>query len=173
MCTVYVGTLLYMKLPHSVLKVWGVGDSLLTNYIKLEPDGSIELCRGKPLQDTYLHKLVSSMEELFVSLYGVTPSLVADFNQHVYRSAGCVSVSAEMVTMETKYATEDGRLFRCLLCAGLSHVPAVSVVTLCLSVFLCTVHIHSTCTLYINLLLSLYLHVQYMYNGGFLNLVVS
>ena len=166
-----------MTLPHFVLKVWGVGDSLLSNYIKLEPDGSIELCRGKPLQDSYLHKLVYSMEELFFSLYGVTPSLVADFNQHVYRSAGCVSVSTEMVTMETKCATEDGRLFRCLLCAGLSHVPAVSVVTLslchsvqyiytessvCLFVFLCTL---------ISFCLSIYMYM-YMYSGGFLKLVL-
>ena len=85
------------------------------------------MCRGKPLQDSYLQKLVLCMEQLFFSLYSVTPSLVADFNQHVYRSAGYVGMSLEMVTMETKAAVADKRLFRCLVCTGISCIPEVQI----------------------------------------------
>ena len=103
-----------------------MNESFLSDYIVMENNGSIEVGRGKSLQDSYLQKLVLSMEQLFFSMHGVLPSLVADYNQHVYRSAGYVGMSPEMVTMETKAAVLDGRLFRCLVCAGISCCPEVS-----------------------------------------------
>lgn len=114
----------------NISQVWGVDDSLLPLYINIESDDSIVLARGKPLQDTYLQKLVSCMEKLFFDHYGVLPSLVADVNQHVYRSAGCVGVSLDTVIMETKAATEENRLFRCLLCSGITNIPEVIIVWL-------------------------------------------
>ena len=105
-------------------------NALLSKYVVMETDGSIQVGRGKPLQDTYLQKLVTCMEELFYSLHKVTPTLVGDFNQHVYRSAGYVAMSPEMVTMETRTAVEEKRLFRCLICSALSCVPEVGVVML-------------------------------------------
>ena len=107
------------------LQVWGVNESYLTKYINIDNNGSIELACGKPLQDSYLQKLVSCMEQLFYSIHGVMPSLVADYNQHVYRSAGYISMSPEMVTIETKTAVLERRLFRCLICTGISCVPEV------------------------------------------------
>ena len=105
--------------------MWGAAESLLLQYVELCQDGSIELCRGKPLQDGYLQKLVASMEQLFYSQYGVLPSLVADVNQHVYKSFGCVGVSLDTVTMATRCAVEEERLFKCLLCSGISIIPEV------------------------------------------------
>ena len=100
-------------------------ESYLTRYINVDNDGAIEMGRGKPLQDSYLQKLVSCMEQLFYDIHSVVPSLVADFNQHVYRSAGYIAMSPEMVTVETKTAVAERRLFRCLICTGITCVPEV------------------------------------------------
>ena len=129
--------------------MWGVDEALLSEYIEVESDGSIILARGKPLQDTYLQKLVQCMESLFFEQYGVLPSVVADVNQHVYRSAGCVGVSLDTVTMETKLATEQCRLFRCLICAGISCIPEVS--------YLC----HSSIYCFSHFFLKLFVHFIY------------
>jgi deubiquitinating protein VCIP135 len=112
------------KLPYHIRpKVWGVDESLLHRYTNIDQDNSITVAGGKPLQDTYLQKLVACMEQLFYKYHGVTPSLVADVNQYAYRSVGCVGVSLDTVTMETKMAVEENRLFRCLVCNGISIVP--------------------------------------------------
>ena len=68
------------------------------------------------------------MDQLFFEKYSVNPSLVADFNQHVYRNAGCVGVSLKTVTMETKLATEEKRLFRCLTCSAITNIPKVIII---------------------------------------------
>ena len=92
----------------------------------MDANGSLEMCRGTTLKDTYLQKLVQCMETLFYQRHDVVPSLVADVNQHVYRSAGCVGMSPETVVQATRSATMDGRLYRCLLCSGISIVPEVN-----------------------------------------------
>ncbi len=46
------------------------------------------LCGGKELADSYLARLVACMERLFFDQHGVVPSLVAEFDHFVYRSAG-------------------------------------------------------------------------------------
>lgn len=103
--------------------VWGQEDSLLSSYIQLAENGSYELCRGKPMQDSYMQKLVSCMEKLFYQQHHVSPSLVSSVNQHVYRSAGYVGVSPEMVTVATQLAVENGRIWQCLMCAAITMVP--------------------------------------------------
>ena len=112
------------NLPVSLQpKVWGHDESLLSSYVQLDREGSYELCRGKAMPDSFLQKLVQCMEQLFYQQHLVTPALVSDVNQHVYRSAGCVGVSPETVTEATKDAVAEGRLWQCLLCAGVSITP--------------------------------------------------
>lgn len=112
------------KLPPSLRpKVWGIAEEKLQDYVTIDTNGCIELCSGKELADKYLQKLVVCMENLFFDKNGVVPSLVADVNQYVYKSAGCVGVSPEMVTSATRDAVEDSRLFRCLMCNAISCVP--------------------------------------------------
>ena len=49
------------------------------------------LCQGKELADHYLARLVGCMERLFFEKHQVVPSLVAEVDQFVYKSAGvCV-----------------------------------------------------------------------------------
>ena len=104
-------------------KVWGLDDTFLSRYVQLNNEGSYELCRGKLMQDSYLQKLILCMEQLFYQQHSVTPALVSDVNQHVYRSAGCVGVSLETVTAAARDAVEDGRLWKCLTCAAVSITP--------------------------------------------------
>ncbi|XP_019851334.1 PREDICTED: deubiquitinating protein VCIP135-like isoform X2 [Amphimedon queenslandica] len=112
------------RLPsHFRPNVWCEPEETLLQYVSLEDDGSIVLARGKPLQEAYIQKLVSCMDQLFLERYSVSPSLVADFNEHVYRKAGYVGVSLKTVTMETKLSSEEKRLFRCLMCSAIANIP--------------------------------------------------
>ena len=113
------------KLPAGIRpKVWGQPEELLLKYVSLDASGCIELCGGKALGDSYLQKLMSCMQGLFYKKNSVVPSLVADVNQYVYKSAGCVGVLPETVTAATKSAIEESRLYRCLICSAISCVPA-------------------------------------------------
>ena len=135
-------TLLKTFLISCYIKVWGSDESSLELYTELDDNGSLEMCRGSTLKDNYLQKLVQCMESLFFQRHSVVPSLVADVNQHVYRSAGCVSISPETVVQATRSATMDGRLYRCLLCSGISIVPEVSP---CSVIMLQSCDLFSTC----------------------------
>ena len=112
------------KLPPQLRpKVWGQPEEVLQKYVAVDTAGFIELCGGKALADGYLQKLVACMEKLFFEKNGVLPAVVADVNQYVYKSAGYVGVSAETITVATKNAVAEGRLFRCLICSAVSCVP--------------------------------------------------
>ncbi len=104
-------------------KVWGQPEEMLEKYIRIEDGGSIILAAGKALGDGYVQKLVTCFEKLFMEKNCVVPSLVADVNQYVYKSAGYVSVSPEVVTAATRNAVEECRLYRCLVCSAASCVP--------------------------------------------------
>lgn len=115
------------KLPPSLrVKVWGPWadpEQLLRRYVVMDAAGSVELCRGKPLSDGYLQKLVGSMEALFLERNGVSPSLVSEVNTYVYKNAGFVNVHTDVVIDTTIRSIAEQRLYRCLLCSALSCVP--------------------------------------------------
>ncbi|XP_006634063.2 deubiquitinating protein VCPIP1 [Lepisosteus oculatus] len=114
------------RLPAKLLpKAWGVPQELIKKYIRLESDGSCVIGGDRSLQDKYLMRLVSAMEEVFMDKHGIHPSLVADVHQYVYRRTGVIGVQPEEVTEAAKRAVAEHRLHRCLICNALSelHVP--------------------------------------------------
>lgn len=112
------------RLPPDIRpKVWGQPEEMLEKYVSCDAQGNIELAAGRALGDGYLQKLVTCFERLFMEQNCVVPSLVADVNQYVYRSAGYVGVSPEVVTAATRNAVEECRLYRCLVCSAVSCVP--------------------------------------------------
>ena len=54
----------------------------------MSPDGSVEVCGGKELGERYLLRLVNCMEKLFLEKHRVSPSLVGDVDQYVFKVAG-------------------------------------------------------------------------------------
>ncbi|XP_039610533.1 deubiquitinating protein VCPIP1 [Polypterus senegalus] len=114
------------KLPSKLLpKAWGVPQELIKKYVKLQADGSCLIGGDRSLQDKYLMRLVSAMEEVFMDKHGIHPSLVADVHQYVYRRTGVIGVQPEEVTEAARKAVMENRLHRCLMCNALSelHVP--------------------------------------------------
>uniref|UniRef100_A0A4W3GDQ5 Deubiquitinating protein VCPIP1 n=2 Tax=Callorhinchus milii TaxID=7868 RepID=A0A4W3GDQ5_CALMI len=114
------------RLPLKLLpKAWGVPQELIRKYIQFE-DGSCLLGGDRSLQDKYLQRLVSAMEDVFLKKHDIHPSLVADMHQYVYRRTGVIGIQPEEVTESAKKAVLENRLHRCLTCGALSelHVPS-------------------------------------------------
>lgn len=106
-------------LPRYMLqRAWGVSSIFLDKYIEFS-DNCCAVGGAKCLQDRYLQRLVSAMEEVFLENHGVHPTLVAEVHQYSFKSQGFVGAKPEMVIEETKTAIRDGQLFRCLTCESL------------------------------------------------------
>ena len=113
------------KLPPALCPtVWGVGNDILKQYVEFDSTtGSLEVCGGKLLTDSYMQKLVKCMEALFFKKNGVHLSVVADVHQSVFRRSGYVGIKPELVIETAKMAVDDNRLFRCLICNSITCVP--------------------------------------------------
>lgn len=113
------------KLPPALRpKVWGLGESLLTQYVEFDANDCVEVCGGKLLSDGYMQKLVKCMESLFFERNEVHLSVVADVHQSVFRRSGYVGVKPEVVVDTARAAVKDSRLFRCLICNFITCVPS-------------------------------------------------
>ncbi|XP_028834527.1 deubiquitinating protein VCIP135 [Denticeps clupeoides] len=115
------------RLPARLLpKAWGVPQELIPRYVSLDVDCGCVIGGDRGLQEKYLMRLVSAMEEVFMEKHGIHPSLVADVHQYVYRRTGVIGVQPEEVTAAAKRSVSENRLHRCLVCGALSelHVPA-------------------------------------------------
>uniref|UniRef100_A0A8C5PTD0 Deubiquitinating protein VCPIP1 n=1 Tax=Leptobrachium leishanense TaxID=445787 RepID=A0A8C5PTD0_9ANUR len=111
------------KLPLKLLpKAWGVPQDLIREYIKLEEDGGCVIGGDRSLQDKYLLRLVAAMEEVFMNMHGIHPSLVADVHQYFYRRTGVIGIQPEEVTTAAKKAVLESRLYKCLICGALSEL---------------------------------------------------
>ncbi|XP_026993689.1 deubiquitinating protein VCPIP1 isoform X1 [Tachysurus fulvidraco] len=114
------------KLPAALIpKAWGVPQELICRYVNLEPCGGCVIGGDRSLQDKYLLRLVSAMEDVFIEKHGIHPALVADVHQYVYRRTGVIGIQPEEVTEAAKKLVLENRLHRCLICSALSelHVP--------------------------------------------------
>ncbi|KAF4076646.1 hypothetical protein AMELA_G00217500 [Ameiurus melas] len=114
------------KLPAALIpKAWGVPQELICRYVSLEVCGGCVIGGDRSLQEKYLLRLVSAMEDVFIEKHGIHPALVADVHQYVYRRTGVIGIQPEEVTEAAKKLVQENRLHRCLMCNALSelHVP--------------------------------------------------
>ncbi|CAB4030560.1 Hypothetical predicted protein, partial [Paramuricea clavata] len=111
------------KIPHSLLpKVWGVPNELVSTYIEFNENGGCEIGGSRSLQDSYVQRLVSAMNELFFEKHEVLPKLVADVNQFIFKPSNGVGISIPEIIEFTQNAIESESLFRCLSCQALKKV---------------------------------------------------
>uniref|UniRef100_UPI00358E74BB deubiquitinating protein VCPIP1 isoform X2 n=1 Tax=Myxine glutinosa TaxID=7769 RepID=UPI00358E74BB len=100
-----------------VPKPWGVPHSLLHTYVQFDDRGFCTIGGERELQQSYIRRLVASMEEVYVAQHGLPSSLVSDARRYIYRWP---SVRDEMdVVAPTRNALQEARLFRCLSCQAL------------------------------------------------------
>lgn len=114
------------KLPAALIpKAWGVPQELIYRYVRLEDCGGCVIGGDRSLQEKYLLRLVSAMEDVFVEKYAIHPALVADVHQYVCRQKGVIGIQPDEVTEAAKKMVQENRLHRCLICNALSelHVP--------------------------------------------------
>ena len=106
------------RLPSTLLpKPWAVPYEQLKVYIEFDSNGHCIVGGEKSLQDRYLQKLVLIMEKKFEELYRVSPVIVADVYQHIFKPSGVVGVTPRQVTESTQVAIDEERLYRCLTCS--------------------------------------------------------
>ncbi|KAI5092945.1 deubiquitinating protein VCIP135 [Silurus meridionalis] len=119
--------MLLPKLPAALIpKAWGVPQELISRYISFEACGGCIIGGDRSLQEKYLLRLVSAMEEVFIEKHGIHPALVADVHQYFYRRTGVIGIQPEDVTEAAKKMVKENRLYCCLICNALSelHVPS-------------------------------------------------
>ncbi|XP_078481111.1 deubiquitinating protein VCPIP1-like [Ciona intestinalis] len=116
---------------HLVPRIWGVSQEVGQRYLTFNSDGSLTVCAGKPLKISYTQKLVSAMEELFTDSYKISPTLVAEYYQKVYRPTNMIGIRPDIVTKLAKNAITKKSLFHCLMCESLQEKSSPPLEDLC------------------------------------------
>lgn len=104
---------------YMVQKSWGMPKEEIKKYIEFDKLYRCQIGGDKCLTEKYMRHLVSSMEEVFEAKHQVSPDLVADVHQYIYKSAGYVGVLPEEVIARTQNSIRDKILYRCLMCEAL------------------------------------------------------
>ncbi|XP_033112608.1 deubiquitinating protein VCIP135-like [Anneissia japonica] len=110
------------KLPRWMLKkAWGVSADYIDQYIDFDESNMCTIGGERTLPEKYVRKLATAMEELFLEIHKIHPSLVADVHDHIYKRTGIIGVKQEKIIETTKLSVETGRLYRCLTCNAVSE----------------------------------------------------
>ncbi|XP_039255607.2 deubiquitinating protein VCPIP1-like [Styela clava] len=108
-------------IPSSLLpNIWGIDTNQGARYLTFNEDGSLTVAGGKPLQTGYLLRLVSAMEKIFLESHSITAKLVSDMHFYVYKRVGFVGLHPDVAIERTKHASQNNKIFQCLVCNALS-----------------------------------------------------
>ncbi|CAK8684090.1 unnamed protein product [Clavelina lepadiformis] len=111
------------QIPSSIIpRVWGIPVETAQKYLNPNEDGSITVCEGKPLKNSYLRKLAAAMETIFLQQNNVAAVLVEDLCKFAYRLNDSPGLRYETIILIAKEAVQENRLFRCLTCKALQDV---------------------------------------------------
>ena len=111
------------KIPRSLLpKAWGQPNELVSTYIEFDESNCCTIGGTQSLTDGYVQRLVLAMNQVFFEKYEVSPELVTDVNQFVFRPSNGVGFSLPEIIEFTQGALKNESLFRCLSCKALKEV---------------------------------------------------
>ena len=114
------------KIPRSLLpKAWGIPNELVSTHIEFDENGCCAIGGSRSLPDSYVQRLVFAMNEVFFKKHEVSPELVADVNQFVFKPSNAVGFSIPEIIEFTQNAVESESLFRCLSCQALKEVKDI------------------------------------------------
>ncbi|XP_059161948.1 deubiquitinating protein VCPIP1-like isoform X2 [Physella acuta] len=106
-----------------IQRAWGVSDSEIDKYVVFDAEGFCQVGGEKVIQTGYFQRLVTSISDIFYQQYGVSPSLIADVYQQIFKANGMVfGMNLEPIISKTKASISEGCLFICLSCHSLSLV---------------------------------------------------
>ena len=106
------------QLPKTLLpSPWAVSHEKLEDYLEFDSNGYCTVGGERSLGHSYLQKLVLVMEKKFEELYGVSPVVVTDVYQHIFKPYGVVGVTPQLVTEAAQVAIDEERLYKCLACS--------------------------------------------------------
>ncbi|XP_078718807.1 deubiquitinating protein VCPIP1-like isoform X1 [Lampetra fluviatilis] len=101
-------------LPKEMLpKVWGFTDKALEDYIDFSEGDCCVIGGDRTLTDSYVERLISSMQEMFTEKHGIPPSLVVDCQESL--NMGSWKTDGEMIATLKVYLSE-GHLYQCTNC---------------------------------------------------------
>ncbi|XP_032810520.2 deubiquitinating protein VCPIP1-like [Petromyzon marinus] len=103
-------------LPKEMLPtVWGFTDKALEDYIDFSEGDCCVIGGDRMLTDSYVERLISSMQEMFTEVHGIPPSFVVDCQESL--NMGSWKTDGEMITTLKVYLSK-GQLYRCIDCTG-------------------------------------------------------
>ncbi|XP_061418463.1 deubiquitinating protein VCPIP1-like isoform X2 [Lethenteron reissneri] len=101
-------------LPKEMLpKVWGFTNKALEDYIDFSEGDCCVIGGDRTLTDSYVERLISSMQEMFTEKHGIPPSLVVDCQESL--NMGSWKTDGEMIATLKVYLS-DGQLYQCTNC---------------------------------------------------------
>ncbi|XP_054279819.1 deubiquitinating protein VCPIP1-like [Macrosteles quadrilineatus] len=109
------------QIPKTLLpKVWLLPQSALEQYLKFNEKNCVLIGGEKSVQTSYILQLTRSMDDLFISEYGVDPQLVTDvyIYHYKYKNTGMRMMS---IVDDTSSALNQHRLQRCLECHAVNR----------------------------------------------------
>ena len=111
------------RIPRALLpKAWGISNELVSKYIEFDQNDCCEIGGSRSLPENYVQRLVSAMDEVFFEKYQVSPELVADVNQFVFKPSNALGFSIPEIIEFTQNGLENECLFQCLSCQALKEV---------------------------------------------------
>ena len=111
------------KIPRSLLpKAWGVPNQLVQDYIEFDENNCCVIGGSRSLPESYVQRLVSSMNKIFFEKHEISPELVADVHQFVFKPSDAVGFSIPEIIEFTQNALKSESLFQCLSCQALKEV---------------------------------------------------
>uniref|UniRef100_A0A2C9M7I9 ubiquitinyl hydrolase 1 n=1 Tax=Biomphalaria glabrata TaxID=6526 RepID=A0A2C9M7I9_BIOGL len=110
-----------------VQRAWGVADTEIQNYVKMDEQGCCQIGGEKVLQPAYFQRLVAAMSELFDKTNRISAALLADMYHHVFKAHGFVfGMNIELLMDKTKLSVEERLLFMCTMCHSLCLANDIS-----------------------------------------------
>ncbi|XP_005099775.2 deubiquitinating protein VCIP135 [Aplysia californica] len=115
------------RLPrHMIQRAWGVPDTAIEEYLHFDQQGFCLVGGEKVLQVGYLQRLVAAMSDIFVQEHRVSPALVADVYQHIFKPKGLIfGISLDLLLDTTVSSVAEEKLYVCLSCHSLALSQAL------------------------------------------------
>ncbi|GFS24096.1 deubiquitinating protein VCIP135-like [Elysia marginata] len=112
---------------YMIQRSWGVSDIEIDMYVHFDDMGRCQIGGEKILQSSYIQRLVSAMSNVFYELHSVSPALLSDVQEQIFKANGLVcGLNVGLLLDKARTSISQQLLFVCLDCRSLALAQQVS-----------------------------------------------